>query len=78
MIKTKQNKTKKKKKKKKKKNTLIFVFLSYRDSKTVRISHGKRAIGIRAIEVRLYLVTIECAYKHQGHDQTEQAPKRGW
>ena len=34
--------SKKKKKKKKKK-------------KRVRISHGKRAIGVRAIEVRLYI-----------------------
>ena len=38
---------------------LIFVFLSYRKNfvgtqKRVRISHGKRAIGVRAIEVRLY------------------------
>ena len=37
----------------------IFVFLSYRKNfvgtqKRVRISHGKRAIGVRAIEVRLY------------------------
>ena len=36
----------------------IFVFLSYRKNfvgtqKQVRISHGKRAIGVRAIEVRL-------------------------
>ena len=36
----------------------IFVFLSYgkgfvRTQKQVRISHGKRAIGVRAIEVRL-------------------------
>ena len=37
----------------------IFVFLSYRKNfvgtqKRVRISHGKRAIGVRAIEVRLF------------------------
>ena len=37
---------------------LIFVFLSYRKNfvgteKRVRISHGKRPIGVRAIEVRL-------------------------
>ena len=36
----------------------ILVFLSYRKNfvgtqKLVRISHGKRAIGVRAIEVRL-------------------------
>ena len=36
----------------------IFVFLSYRKNflgtqKRARISHGKRAIGVRAIEVRL-------------------------
>ena len=35
---------------------LIFVFLSYRKNfvgtqKRVRISHGKQAIGVRAIEV---------------------------
>ena len=38
-----------------------FVFLSYRKNsvrtqKWVRISHGKRVIGVRAIGVRLYLV----------------------
>ena len=38
----------------------IFVFLSYRKNsvrtqKRVRISHGKRAIGVRAIEVQLYI-----------------------
>ena len=38
----------------------IFVFLSYGKSfvgtqKRVRISHGKRAICVRAIEVRLYI-----------------------
>ena len=37
----------------------IFVYLSYwknsiRTHKRVRISHGKRAIGVRAIEDRLY------------------------
>ena len=37
---------------------LVFVFLSYRKNfkgtqKRVRINHGKRAIGVRAIEVRL-------------------------
>ena len=37
----------------------IFVFLGYRKNfvgtqKRVRISHGKRAIGVRAIGVRLY------------------------
>ena len=39
---------------------LLFVFLSYMyrknfvgTQKLVRISHGKRAIGVRAIEVRL-------------------------
>ena len=35
----------------------IFVFLSYQKNfvgtqKLVRISHGKRAVGVRAIEVR--------------------------
>ena len=39
----------------------IFVLLIYRKNfvgtqKRVRISHGKRAIGVRAIEVRLYCV----------------------
>ena len=38
---------------------LTFVFMSYRKNyvrtqKRVRISHGKRAIGVRAIEVELY------------------------
>ena len=38
----------------------IFVFLSCRKNfvgtqKRVRISHGKRAVGVRAIEVRMYL-----------------------
>ena len=37
----------------------MFAFLSYRKNsvgteKRVRISHGKRAIGVRAIEVQLY------------------------
>ena len=39
----------------------IFVLLSYRKNflgthKRVRINHDKRAIGVRAIEVRLYFV----------------------
>ena len=38
---------------------LVFVFLSYQKNfvgtqKLVRINHGKRTIGFRAIEVRLY------------------------
>ena len=42
---------------------LIFVFLSYRKNfvgtkKRVRISHGKRAIGVRVIEVRLYMYKL--------------------
>ena len=40
-----------------KNNLLLFVFLGYRQNsyglKSVRISHGKRAIGVRAIEARL-------------------------
>ena len=41
----------------------IFVFLSCRKNfvgtqKRVRISHGKRAIGVRAIEVLLYLTLV--------------------
>ena len=41
----------------------IFVFLSYWKNfvgtqKRVRISHGKRAIGVRVIEVRLYINNI--------------------
>ena len=45
----------------------IFVFLSYRNNlvgtqKRVRISHGKRAIGVRAIEVRLYVVGTHNEY----------------
>ena len=46
---------KKKKKKKKKKKRFFFLELLEefrRDSKRVRISHCKRAIGVRAIEVR--------------------------
>ena len=40
--------------------TLIFVFWTYRKNsigtkKRVRMIHGKRAIGVRAIEVLLYL-----------------------
>ena len=36
---------------------LNFVFLRYfvGTQKLIRISHGKRAIGVRAIEVRLYI-----------------------
>ena len=39
---------------------LTFVFMSYRKNflgtqKRVRISHGKRVIGVRAIEVDLYI-----------------------
>ena len=42
----------------------IFVFLSYWTNfvgtqKRVRISHGKRAIGVRAIEVQLYIICIK-------------------
>ena len=41
----------------------IFVLLIYRKNfvgtqKRVRISHGKRAIGVRAIGVRLYNADI--------------------
>ena len=44
------------------KKSLNFVFLSYRKTfvgtkKRVRISHGKRGIGDRAIEVQLYIVS---------------------
>ena len=44
----------------------IYVFSSYRKNlvgplKPVRISHGKRDIDVRAIQVRLY----EMAYLHQ-------------
>ena len=40
---------------------LIFVFLGYRKNfvgtqKQVRISHGKRAISVQAIEVRLWYI----------------------
>ena len=43
---------------------LVFVFLSYRKNfkgtqKRVQINHDKRAIGVRAIEVRLYVQAIE-------------------
>ena len=42
---------------------LLFVFLNYRKNfigtqKRVRISHCKRAIGVRVIEVRLYFRNI--------------------
>ena len=41
----------------------IFVFLSYWKNfvgtqKCDRICHGERAIGVRAIEVRVYMVTF--------------------
>ena len=47
-----------------KKNPLIFVYLSHQKNfvgtqKRVRISHGKRAIGVRAIEVRKYFKAQE-------------------
>ena len=40
--------------------SLFFFFLSYRKNfvgtqKQVQISHGKEAIGVRAVEVQLYL-----------------------
>ena len=40
---------------------LVFAFLSYRKNfkgtqKRVRINHGNRAIGVRAIAVRLYII----------------------
>ena len=40
--------------------SLIFVFINYRKNfvgtqKRVRNIHGKRAVGVRAIEARLYL-----------------------
>ena len=43
-----------------KKKSYFFLFCCYRKNfagtqKRVRIHHGKRAIGVRAIEVRLYL-----------------------
>ena len=46
--------------KKRRKFLKYFFFSSYRKNfvgtkKRVRISHGKRAIGVRAIEVQLYL-----------------------
>ena len=42
----------------------IFVFLSFRKNfvgtkKRVRISHSKRATGVRAIEVRLYVCYLD-------------------
>ena len=42
------------------KNPQLFVFLSYQKNfvgtqKRVRISYGKRAIGLRVIEVRQYM-----------------------
>ena len=42
---------------------LVFVFLSYRKNfvgtqKRVRINYGKRAIGVRVIEVRPYRLKI--------------------
>ena len=46
-----------------KKTPYVFVFWSYRKNfvgtqKHVRISHGKRAIGVRAIAVQLYLFLL--------------------
>ena len=45
----------------------IFVFLSYRKNfvgtqKRVRISHGKRAIGVRAFVVRLYVALFSVLF----------------
>ena len=47
----------------------IFVLLIYRKNfegtkKRVRNSHGKRAIVVRAIEVLLYMLIIECISYH--------------
>ena len=41
----------------------IFIFLIYRKNfigtqNRVRFSHGERAIGVRAIEIRLYLYNV--------------------
>ena len=51
----------------------IFVLLIYRKNfvgtqKRVRISHGKRAIGVRAIEVRLYWFSFTVAYSRISHE----------
>ena len=35
--------------------SLIICFLELSKKKRVRINHGKRAIGVRAVEVRLYI-----------------------
>ena len=45
----------------------IFVFLRYRKNfsgtqKRVRIYNGKRAIGVRAIKIRLFLLTSSFIY----------------
>ena len=45
----------------------IFFFLNYRKNfvgtqKRVRISHGKRGIRVRAIEVRLYALDPNVCY----------------
>ena len=47
----------------------IFVFWSFQKNfigtqKLVRISHGKWAIGVRAIEVQLYMYYVSDQYKH--------------
>ena len=47
--------------------TWIFVFSTYRKNfigtqKRVRIIHGKRAIGVRAIEVLLYYSPLQDGY----------------
>ena len=52
---------------------LILVFLSYRKNfkgtqKRVRISCGKRAIGVRTIEVRLYIIGLSRWDVQTGHD----------
>ena len=55
----------------------IFVFLSYLKNivgtqKRVRISHGKRAIGVRAIEVRLYKQIINAIEEPSWNGQQKQ------
>ena len=51
----------------------MLVFLSYRKSfvgtqKPVRISHGKRAVGVQAIESQLYMISGKVIFIYElGH-----------
>ena len=60
---------------------LVFDFFSYRKNfvgtqKRVRIIHGKRAIGVRIIEVRLYFTYIMSRKKGAFNGTCEQQMHR--